>query len=383
MAPRSLSRIALVATLLVKGALAAPQYVQERDLVVSQVMDMVLVTEQVYVTQEPDGSLETGAAIAVGTATVPVAQQAIQQTQPAATTPSPDTTSPVAPSPTSAPETAPASATSSDPADGAAFFEESATSAVPVGDPTTESVADPTTVPAAVSSSEAPLGSKKGVAYNDVSLVTPFDGATSWAYNWASSTATLPQGITFFPMLWGLASDFTGSWMANAKAAIAQGSTHLLYINEPDLASQSNTAPDVAAQGWMTYMEPFHGQAKLCSPAVTNGGAPDGLTWLQSFMGHCSGCHIDVATIHWYGTTDQLEDFQSHVNQTYTEFGLPIYITEFQASGSQDDQETFMKAAMSFLDDFVGVEGYAWFMASDGNLITGTSLSQLGEAFIS
>ena len=51
----------------------------------------------------------------------------------------------------------------------------------------------------------------------------------SWAYNWFSQEGgSLASGINYFPMLWGGDSGHTNSWMANAKAAIAAGSTHLL-----------------------------------------------------------------------------------------------------------------------------------------------------------
>ena len=51
----------------------------------------------------------------------------------------------------------------------------------------------------------------------------------SWAYNWATSPGgTLPKNIKYFPMLWGSDSGHTSTWMADAKAAIAKGSTHLL-----------------------------------------------------------------------------------------------------------------------------------------------------------
>ena len=51
----------------------------------------------------------------------------------------------------------------------------------------------------------------------------------SWAYNWYSqSGGSLASGVNYFPMLWGGDSSHTATWMANAKAAIAAGSTHLL-----------------------------------------------------------------------------------------------------------------------------------------------------------
>lgn len=70
-----------------------------------------------------------------------------------------------------------------------------------------------------------------------------------------------------------------------------------MSFNEPDLSSQSNLSPAVAAAGYLTYMQPFAGKAKLGSPAITNGGGSMGLSWLSSFMTACSGCQIDFGMI--------------------------------------------------------------------------------------
>ena len=48
-------------------------------------------------------------------------------------------------------------------------------------------------------------------------------------------------------------------------------------------------------------MQPFAGGAKLGAPAVTNGGSPMGLTYLEYFIGNCTGYTIDFIPIHWYG----------------------------------------------------------------------------------
>lgn len=46
-------------------------------------------------------------------------------------------------------------------------------------------------------------------------------------------------------------------------------------------------------------MQPFAGRAKLVSPAITNGAAPMGTAWLDSFLSACSGCTIDVIAIQY------------------------------------------------------------------------------------
>jgi len=54
--------------------------------------------------------------------------------------------------------------------------------------------------------------------------------------------------------------------------------------------------------GHRAYMEPFAGKAKLGSPAITFAGPPSGLTYLEWFMGNCTGCTIDFINIHWYSS---------------------------------------------------------------------------------
>lgn len=40
--------------------------------------------------------------------------------------------------------------------------------------------------------------------------------------------------------------------------------------------------------------------ASIATPAVTNGGAPMGLTYLESFVSYCTDCSFDVINIHHY-----------------------------------------------------------------------------------
>lgn len=103
-------------------------------------------------------------------------------------------------------------------------------------------------------------------------------------------------------MLWN--GDASG-WDAAVQIAIKNGATHLLGMNEPDLATQSNINVTEAVRLWKLYMEPYAGQMKLVSPAVTNGayaqdGSPMGVNWMSQFLGNCTGCHISAIGMHWY-----------------------------------------------------------------------------------
>jgi hypothetical protein len=384
----------LASSLLVKEVFAGRYDVRKRDLYV--VTDSVIVTEQIIVTEAADGSFATGAPEAIATVTIDGTPVLV----PASTSAAPTISS--TPIPTQAP------ATTSSSSLGAIFIEESS-SAVPAPTtstnpaviiPTTTStppVVVPATTPttlATIVSSSAPVstggttsGSKRGVSYNDASLLSGFTSGgsqVSWAYNWGDSSSGL-TGLAYVPMLWGLGS-FTNGWTAAANAAIAAGSTAILTFNEPDLSSQANLDYETAAQGFMDYVQQFAGKVKLGAPAVTNGGAPMGLTYMQNFLGACKtkGCTIDFVCIHWYngGTAD---DFKTYVQNAYTQSGnLPVWITEFQAPGDAAEQIAFLQEVIPWLDSQSFVEKYAYFMASDGILLSaGSTLSTLGETFAS
>lgn len=48
---------------------------------------------------------------------------------------------------------------------------------------------------------------------------------------------------------------------------------------------------------YRTAMNPFAGQALIGAPAVTNDGAPSGLTYLGNFLAGCPDCHVDFVNV--------------------------------------------------------------------------------------
>ena len=62
--------------------------------------------------------------------------------------------------------------------------------------------------------------------------------------------------------------------------------------------------------------------------------------------------------------------------------GKPIWLTEFGASGTAEEQNTFLETVLPWMDEQSYIERYAYFMVADGSLIsTGTALSTLGNTF--
>lgn len=82
--------------------------------------------------------------------------------------------------------------------------------------------------------------------------------------------------------------------------------------------------------------------ASIATPAVTNGGAPMGLTYLESFVSYCSDCHFDVINIHHYvqrsdcNVDQAVAAFKEYLDETlaalqekHTQLrGLPVCIGE-------------------------------------------------------
>lgn len=235
-------------------------------------------------------------------------------------------------------------------------------------------------------------GDKRGLSYNDAALTNAFDGrGMTWAYNWGNSPdGAILSGLEFVPMLWGL--DYTSSWNTAATLAISSGSEHLLSFNEPDLPSQSNMDPDTAAKNHIIYMNPLAGNGvQIGSPAVTNGAGtspPMGINWLSQFFTACAGnCKLDFVAFHWYATTASIGDFKQHVQNVINmaaAYGVSkVWLTEFQASGTDSDVQAFLSEALPFLDSTPEVERYAYFMCADGagDLLSDTGLSTIGDAY--
>ncbi|MCJ1445371.1 MAG: hypothetical protein MMC23_005876 [Stictis urceolatum] len=230
---------------------------------------------------------------------------------------------------------------------------------------------------------------QRGLAYNDANLANLFTSEPSltWGYNWGYPSGGLDSKYEFVPMLWGNPTSnpsYEANWANNVTAAKASGSSHLLAFNEPDI---NNLSPADAATAYLTYMNPYASQGfKLGAPAVTNGGPPTGLTWLEQFLGNCTQCTIDFVPIHWYASWDQSNYFATYVQQAYAAGGnRPIWITEFEGGFKDTDahQVSFIHTVLPWLDAQSYVERYAYNMAGEGFMINdaGTALSAIGTAF--
>ncbi|KAJ8110474.1 hypothetical protein OPT61_g6693 [Boeremia exigua] len=240
--------------------------------------------------------------------------------------------------------------------------------------------------------------SRRGVAYNDVKFVKYFDlpgSRVTWAYNWDSrANGDFNTWYEFVPMLHSNRPDHTGKWAAAITAAAfanKDAATHFLGFNEPDNCEPNmggacmDLGSSVAA--WKQFMEPalaLKEKIYLGSPAVTNG--PQGLAYLSSFLTACTGCTIHFIALHWYDSATNVPYFKAYIEEARkVAAGRPIWITEFQVRGSDDQVKAFLDEVLPWLDAAEDVHRYAYFMAAarHGQLIDigGASLSNIGTHY--
>ena len=253
----------------------------------------------------------------------------------------------------------------------------------PVDTPTTEATSAFSTTTSSVvivtsSSSAAPVptssGGKRGLAFNDVSLVQEYlnlGGEASWAYNWGPSAAGLTDAVTYYPMLWSPASEHSNGWDGHVSDALSKGVDALISFNDPDSAGQANMAPQDAAAGHIQWMNPYPGSARISTPAISSSQTPNqGIDWLKQFFSACNGqCAYDFCAAHWYGPggEDGAAEFLQHLkNVNEACDGKPVWVTEFAAQSG--DISAFMTAIVSGLEseEYSFVEKYSYFFAAVG-----------------
>ncbi|KAI6874278.1 hypothetical protein KC318_g18515, partial [Hortaea werneckii] len=98
----------------------------------------------------------------------------------------------------------------------------------------------------------------------------------------------------------------------------------------------------------------------------------------------CSDCQIDCVSIHWYDSYENTEYFKDHVNNA-TEIapGKEVFVSEFGTTDGSDEQVSeFLQDVMPWMDSKDEVAGYAYFMVSEGMLVSGDSASSYGSTYM-
>lgn len=207
----------------------------------------------------------------------------------------------------------------------------------------------------------------------------------SWRYQWNPNDPTTLDW-EFAPMAWGHTS---ANEPSDITALIGKYNTpHIMSFNEPDdCDGQSGQYGDLCltdvAIGYHKNL------MKTGMRIVSPGGreeAPKTGQWLESFMNEAKkqDVRIDVIAVHWYDwgsnpvanpnhTAEQVFNrFKAYLTNVYNLYGLPIWITEFNANParSQAINAGFLELALPYLESLDYIERYCWFPFNTGTHFT-------------
>lgn len=246
-----------------------------------------------------------------------------------------------------------------------------------------------TSNPPVVGSPKAGIVGKRGLLVTGDHMDATVDAfanaeKVTWMLNWYSGPPkTLPSRIEFVPENYGKQSDLDGEWTRNAKKAIEKGATHFIGFGEThtDNAKLFMT-PNDAVTLWLEKLQPYTNKVKVSAPSTLQTGHD----WLQEFLDKCEarGCDVGFLAIHWFWKCTEYKDFQSNVEKGIAMAkGKPVWIDNFQCTGSEEEQTDFLSKAVPYLESLDGIERYAYvptdgqpFLASDGK-----SVSKLGQHY--
>jgi len=232
---------------------------------------------------------------------------------------------------------------------------------------------------------------------------TGTDLNTSWRYQWNPDEESTTNW-EFAPMSWG----HTSAEDADIPGYVARYNTpYIMSFNEPDdCGGQSGQygnlcQTDVAVAYHKNLMKTG---MRILSPAGRE-EAPFG--WLEEFYNKATAqdIRIDVIGVHWYDwgsnpvanpnptALQVFNRFKTYLTNVHNLYGLPIWITEFNANParSQAINAGFLALALPYLESLDYVERYCWFPYNTGTHFYGwndaanpksnTTISLVGTAY--
>ena len=201
----------------------------------------------------------------------------------------------------------------------------------------------------------------------------------SWFYRWSNNgVSDMERECT--PMAWGKGA--ADSQEDVDKYIGKYKTTHVLAFNESDNCNDQSGQygdlcnTDVAVA---TYENLMKTGLRLVSPSCRE-NAPFG--WLKEFYDKATtqNIRIDVIGVHWYdwgsnpanspnaNPQNVFNRFKNYLQNVYDLYGLPIWITEFNANPNRATwvNKGFMELALPYLESLDYVERYAWFQPNSG-----------------
>ena len=210
--------------------------------------------------------------------------------------------------------------------------------------------------------------SKKGTAGDTAAMYN------NWFYKW-SNNGSSDMSREYTPMAWGkgAADDLNDIEIIKQKYK----STHLLAFNEPDNCNdQSGQYGNmcVVDTSLVYYKNLLKTGLRMVSPATRQGEV---FSWLNEFnyKAENQDIRIDVIAVHWYDWTSNPENspnanpqdiynrFVNYLENVHNLYGLPIWITEFNANRYRNEwvHRQFLQLALPYLEETEYIERYSFF----------------------
>jgi hypothetical protein len=209
---------------------------------------------------------------------------------------------------------------------------------------------------------------KKGTAGDTESM------NNNWFYKW-SNNGNSDMSREYVPMAWGkgAADDLNDIEIFKQKYK----STHLLAFNEPDNCNdQSGQYGNmcIVDTSLVYYKNLLKTGLRMVSPATRQNEV---FSWLNEFnyKAENQDIRIDVIAVHWYDWTSNPENspnanpqdiynrFVNYLENVYNLYGLPIWITEFNANRYRNEwvHRQFLQLALPYLEETEYIERYSFF----------------------
>lgn len=200
-----------------------------------------------------------------------------------------------------------------------------------------------------------------GSTYNQCDDVKRIGG--SWYYSWRREP-TICKDVEAVPMLWDEAS---------VDKEIGGNSDWLLGFNEPDLPTQANITPTLAAELWHE-IERVYPDKRLVSPSVLS------LAWLNEWYGACRVLYgraprLDAIAVHCYGAWTAaggamtcIDTLGRFVDWAKAHDVPEVWITEYAFlpcwSEGEPGSIEFMDAMQTYFKSEPAITRHAWFQLS-------------------
>ena len=163
-----------------------------------------------------------------------------------------------------------------------------------------------------------------------------FKKSMGWMYSWTANLPLkdgqwwLPEGIQYFPMLWGNSPDRIDNWkkyVLNDRHARQNRDKVAMGPNEVNQKGQGQMSPAEACHLFRSYIVPLKDDDgwTIIGPSTTS--APDGKVWMKKFRDTCPDVwnKIDADSVHYYGTDPNTA--VEYIQDWHRTFKRDIYVS--------------------------------------------------------